>query len=245
MDEQRKRTRKTILTVLVALCILAVAIFLFAPAFTETILPGNFYAIEITGLPSPAANGTAVVMVPIPANAEGEPVIPEGVFSGNRVTGWQTAIRDTPYGKMLAFTTTGEYAPGISVSFEVLQAEDDSRQLPLYLRPTNLTAWETKREPRLLVPVLATPDDPGVAEFSLTSSGTYTTVVFLDGFVPSPEDAAAVTFSLEYRGVGGTKRLIRENTWMTTVSTAVMSTKSGFVSVPADYRVIAGGIDFS
>jgi len=211
---------------------------------SETVLPGNFYTIEITDLPSPAANGTAVVMVPIPANAEGEPVIPEGVFSGNRVTGWQTAIRDTPYGKMLAFTTTGEYAPGISVSFEVLQTEDDLRRLPLHLRPTNLTAWEMKREPRLLVPVLATPDDLGVAEFSLTSSGTYTTVVFLDGFAPSPEDAAAVTFSLEYRGLGGTKRLIRENTWMTTVSTAVMSTESGFVPVTADYRVIAGGIGF-
>jgi len=211
---------------------------------SETVLPGNFYTIGITDLPSPAANGTAVVMVPIPANAEGEPVIPEGVFSGARVTGWQTAVRDTPYGKMLAFTKTGEYAPGISVSFEVLQTEDESRRLPLYLRPTNLTAWEMKREPRLLVPVLATPDDLGVAEFSLTSSGTYTTVVFLDGFVPSPEDAAPVTFSLEYRGVGGTKRLIRENTWTTTVSTAVMSTESGFVPVPADYRVIAGGIGF-
>jgi len=226
--------------------VLAVVVFLilFSPAFTETVLPGNSYAIEITGLSGLAVNGTAAVMVPIPANATGEPVIPEEVFSGDRVTGWQASVRETPYGKMLAFTATGEYAPDISVSFEVLQTEDDLRRLPLHLRPTNLTAWEMKREPRLLVPVLATPDDLGVAEFSLTSSGTYTTVVFLDGFAPSPEDAAAVTFSLEYRGLGGTKRLIRENTWMTTVSTAVMSTESGFVPVTADYRVIAGGIGF-
>jgi len=234
-----------VLKAITAVLAMIVFLFLFAPVFSETILPGNSYTIGITDLPSPAANGTAVVMVPIPANAEGEPVIPEGVFSGARVTGWQAAVRETSYGKMLAFTTTGGYAPDISVSFEVLQTADELQRLPLHQRPTNLTSWEMKREPRLLVPVLATPDDPGVAEFSLTSSGTYTTVVFLDGFVPSPEDAAAVTFSLDYRGVGGTKRLMRENTWTTTVNTAVMSTESGFVPVPADYRVIAGGIDFS
>lgn len=213
-------------------------------AFTETVLPGNSYTIEITDLPGPAANGTATVMVPIPANATGEPVIPEGVFSGDRVTGWQAAVQETPYGKMLAFMATGECAPDISVSFEMVQTEDEQQRLPRYQRPTNLTAWEMKREPRLLVPVLATPDNMSVAEFIRDSNGTYTTVVFLDGFVPPPEDAAGVTFSLEYRGVGGTKRLIRENTWTTTVNTAVMSTESGFVSVPADYRVIAGGIGF-
>ena len=234
-----------VLKAITAVLAVVVFLFLFAPVFSETILPGNSYAIEITDLPDPAVNGTATVMVPIPANATGEPVISEGAFVGGQVTGWQAEVRETPYGKMLAFTTTGGYAPDISVSFEVLQTADELQRLPLHQRPTNLTSWEMKREPRLLVPVLATPDDPGVAEFSLTSSGTYTTVVFLDGFVPSPEDAAAVTFSLEYRGVGGTKRLIRENTWMTTVSTAVMSTESGFVPVPADYRVIAGGIDFS
>ena len=222
-----------------------IVILFFLSAFTETVLPGNSYTIEITDLPDPAVDGTATVMVPIPANATGEPVISEGVFSGDRVTGWQAAVQETPYGKMLAFTATGECAPDISVSFEVLQTEDEQLQrLPRYQRPTNLTAWEMKREPRLLAPVLATPDTMSVEEFTQTSSGTYTTVVFLDGFVPPSEDAAGVTFSLEYRGVGGTKRLIRENTWTTTVNTAVMSTESGFVSVPADYRVIAGGIGF-
>ena len=226
-----------------AIFAMIVVLFLLS-AFTETVLPGNFYRISITNLPDPATNGTATIMVPIPANATGEPVIPEETFSGARVTAWQAAVRETPYGKMLAFTATGECAPDISVSCEVMQTEDELQRLPRHQRPTNLTAWEMKREPRLLVPVLATPDDPGVAEFSLTSSGTYTTVVFLDGFVPPPEEAAPVTFSLEYRGVGGTKRLMRENTWMTTVGTAVMSTESGFIPVPADYLVIAGGIDF-
>ena len=213
-------------------------------AFTETALPGNSYTVEITGLPGPAANGTATVMVPIPANVTGEPVIPEGVFSGARVAGWQAAVRETPYGKMLAFTATEGYAPNIFVSFEVLQTEDESQRLPRYQRPTNLTAWEMKREPRLLVPVFATPDNVSVAEFIRASNGTYTTVVFLDGFAPPPEDAAEITFRIEYRGVGGTKRLMRENTWMTTVGTAVMSTESGFIPVPADYQVIAEGIDF-
>jgi hypothetical protein len=213
-------------------------------AFTETVLPGNSYSIEITGLPGPAANGTATVMVPIPANVTGEPVIPEEALVGDRVTGWQAELRETPFGKMLAFTATGECAPDISISFEVLQTEDELQRLPRYQRPTNLTAWEMKRELRLLMPVLATPGDVGVAEFIQVSNSTYTTVVFLDGFAPPPEDAAGITFSLEYRGVGGTKRLIRENTWTATVNTAVQGTESGFVPVPAEYRVIAGGIGF-
>jgi len=213
-------------------------------AFTESVLPGNFYTVEITGLPGPAANGTATVMVPIPANVTGEPVIPEEALVGDRVAGWQATVRETPYGKMLAFTTTGECAPDVSVSFEVLQTEDESQRLPRYQRPINLTAWEMKREPRLLMPMLATPDNVSVAEFIRVSNGTYTTAVYLDGFAPSPEDAAGITFSLEYRGVGGTKRLIRENTWTTTVNTAVQGTESGFIPVPAEYRVIAGGIGF-
>ncbi|MDD3071785.1 MAG: hypothetical protein PHX88_11395, partial [Methanoculleus horonobensis] len=83
-----------------------------------------------------------------------------------------------------------------------------------------------------------------VEEFTRLSDGTYTTVVSLDGFVPPSEDAAPVTFNLEYRGEGGTKRLIRENTWTTTVNTTIPCTASGFVPVPAEYRVIAGGISF-
>ena len=233
-----------ILKAITVVLAVVVFLFLFAPVFAETVPPGNFYAIEITDLPDPAANGTATVMVPVPANTTGKPVIPEEVFSGARVPGWQAEIRETPSGKMLAFTATEGYAPDISISFEVLQTEDELRRLPLHQRPTNLTAWEMKREPRLLMPVLATPDDVGVAEFSRLSSGTYTTAVYLDGFAPPPEGATPVTFSLEYRGVGGTKRLIRENTWTTTVSTAVMGTASGFVPVPAEYRVIAGGISF-
>ncbi|MFA7562150.1 MAG: hypothetical protein WCY70_01780 [Methanoculleus sp.] len=212
-------------------------------AFTETVLPGNSYTIEITGLPDLAANGTAMVMVPIPANVTGEPVIPEGAFSGARVAGWQAAVRETRYGKMLAFTATEGYAPDISISFDVLQTEDESQRLPRYQRPINLTAWEMKREPRLLMPALATPDNVSTAEFIRVSNGTYTTVVFFDGFAPL-EDAAGITFRLEYRGVGGTKRLMSENTWTTTVNTAVQGTESGFVPVPAEYRVIAGGIGF-
>lgn len=213
-------------------------------AFTESVLPGNFYTIEITGLPDPAANGTATVMVPVPVNTTGEPVIPEEVFSGAQVTGWQAEIRGTPYGKMLAFTATEGYAPDISISFEGLQTEDELRRLPLYQRPINQTAWEMKREPRLLAPVLATPDNVSVTEFIQVSGGAYTTAVFLSGFVPSPEDATPITFSFEYRGVGGTERLMRENTWLTTVNTAVMGTKSGFIPIQADYQVIAGGLAF-
>ncbi|MCK9277507.1 MAG: hypothetical protein M0P22_05415 [Methanoculleus sp.] len=233
-----------ILKAITVVLAVVVFLFLFAPAFSETVLPGNFYAIEITGLSDLAVNNTATVMVPLPANAMGDLVIPEGTFSGGRVAGWQAEIRETPYGKMLAFTTTGGYAPDISISFEELQTEDEPQRLPLHQRPTNLTAWETKREPRLLVPVLATPDNMSVAEFTRVSSGAYTTAVFLDGFVPPPEGAAPVTFNLEYRGEGGTKRLIRENTWTTTVNTTIPCTASGFVPVPAEYRVIAGGISF-
>ena len=222
MDEQRKKIRKTILVVLVAVCILAVVVFLLylGPAFVETTLPNDSYLIRITGLSDLAVNGTATVMIPVPANAKGELVMFEA-FSVRQPAGWRAAIRETPYGKMLAFTTTEGYAQDIFL-------------------PTG--EFETKEEPRLLVPVLAAPDNASVEEFSRSSGGTYTTVVFLDGFVPSPEDAAPVSFSLEYRGGGGMKHLIKENTWTTTVNTAVPSTASGFVPVPADYYVIAGGI---
>ena len=226
-----------------AIFAMIVVLFLLS-AFTETVLPGNFYRISITNLPDPATNGTATIMVPIPANATGEPVIPEETFSGARVTAWQAAVRETPYGKMLAFTATGECAPDISVSCEVMQTEDELQRLPRHQRPTNLTAWEMKREPRLLVPVLETPGDVGVAEFIRVSSGTYTTVVFLDGFVPPSEDAAVVSFDLSYRGGGGMKHLIKEDTWTTTVHATVPGTTSGFVLVPAEYHVIAGGIAF-
>lgn len=193
---------------------------LLLPAFVETTMPNDSYMIEITGLSGLAVNGTATVMIPVPANAEGELVIPEEALVGGRITGWQATIRETPYGKMLAFTTTEGYAPDIYVAS---------------------SEFETKEEPRLLVPALATPDNASVTEFARSSGGTYTTVVFLDGFVP-PENATSISFDLEYRGGGGMKYLIEEDTWTATVNTAVSSTESGFVPVPAEYHVIPGGI---
>lgn len=183
-------------------------------------MPNDSYMIKITGLSDLAVNGTATVMIPVPANAEGELVIFES-SSVLQPAGWRTAIRETPYGKMIAFTTTEDYAQDIS-------------------RPTG--EFETKEEPRLLVPVLATPDNVSVAEFARSSGGTYTTVVFLDGFVSPPENATSISFDLEYRGGGGMKYLIEEDTWTATVNTAVSSTESGFVPVPAEYHVIPGGI---
>lgn len=194
---------------------------LLLPAFVETTMPNDSYMIKITGLSDLAVNGTATVMIPVPANAEGELAIPEEALVGGRITGWQATIRETPYGKMIAFTTTEDYAQDIS-------------------RPTG--EFETKEEPRLLVPVLATPDNVSVAEFARSSGGTYTTVVFLDGFVSPPENATSISFDLEYRGGGGMKYLIEEDTWTATVNTAVSSTESGFVPVPAEYHVIPGGI---
>ncbi len=222
MDEQRKKIRKTILNLLIAVAILAVVVFLLllAVGFVETTMPNDSYMIEITGLSGLAVNGTATIMIPVPANAEGKLVMFES-SSVLQPAGWRTAIRETEYGKMIAFTTTEDYAQDIS-------------------RPTG--EFETKEEPRLLVPVLATPDNASVTEFTRSSGGTYTTVIFLDGFVPSPEDAAPISFDLRYRGGEGMKRLIKENTWTTTVNTAVPSTVSGFVPVPADYYVIPGGI---
>ena len=222
MNEKQKQNRKTVLNLLIAVAILAVVVFLIylCPAFVETTLPNDSYMIEITGLSGLAVNGTATIMIPVPANAEGELVLFESSVV-RQPAGWRAAVRETQYGKMLAFTTTEGYAQDIFI-------------------PTG--EFETKEEPRLLVPVLATPENASVAEFTRAMSGTYTTVVFLDGFVPSPEDAAPISFDLRYRGGEGMKRLIKENTWTTTVNTAVPSTASGFVPVPADYYVIPGGI---
>jgi hypothetical protein len=222
MNENQKQNRRTILNLLIAVTILAVVVFLLflAVGFVETTMPNDSYMIEITGLSGLAVNGTATVMIPVPANAEGKLVMFEA-SSVLQPAGWRTAIRETQYGKMIAFTTTEGYAQDISI-------------------PTG--EFETKEEPRLLVPVLATPDNASVAEFTRRSGGTYTTVVFLDGFVPPPEDAAPISFDLRYRGGEGMKHLIKENTWTTTVNTAVPSTASGFVPVPADYYVIPGGL---
>ena len=222
MGEQRTNTKKTLLNLLIAVTILAAVVFLLflAVGFVETTMPNDSYMIEITGLSGLAVNGTATVMIPVPANAEGELVIFEA-FSVLQPAGWRTAIRETPYGKMIAFTTTEDYAQDIS-------------------RPTG--EFETKEEPRLLVPVLATPDNASVAEFTRLSNGTYTTVVFLDGFVSPPENATSISFNLRYQGGGGVKYLIKENIWTATVNAAVPSTASGFVPVPADYYVTAGGI---
>ena len=221
MDEQRNNTIKTVLNLLIAVTILAMVAFLLllAVGFVETTMPNDSYMIRITGLSGLAVNGTVTVMVPVPANAEGELVLFESSVV-RQPAGWRTAIRETPYGKMIAFTTTEDYVQDIFV-------------------PSG--EFETKEEPRLLVPVLATPENTSVAEFTRGSGGTYTTVVFLDGFVP-PENATSISFDLEYQGGGGMKYLIKENIWTTTVNTAVPSTASGFVPVPADYYVTAGGI---
>jgi len=220
--KKHQTTRKQVKNLLIALCILIAVVFLMflGPAFVSTATPNNAYIIEITGIGSLDVNGTATVMIPVPANAEGEPVMSE-VFSSKQVFGWRTAIRETPYGKMLAFTTTDGYRPSISVPFG---------------------EFETKEEPRLLVPVLATPDNMSVEEFSRTSGGTYTTVVFLDGFIPPPENATPITFNLRYQGGGGMKLLIKENVWTATVNATVPGTASGFIPVPAEYHVTPGGI---
>jgi hypothetical protein len=226
MDEKHQTTRKQVKNLLIALCILAVVVVLMiflmflGPAFVSTATPNNAYIIEITGIGSLDVNGTATVMIPVPANAEGEPVMSE-VFSSKQVFGWRTAIRETPYGKMLAFATTDGYGPSISVPFG---------------------EFETKEEPRLLVPVLATPDNMSVEEFSRTSGGTYTTVVFLDGFIPPPENATPISFNLRYQGGGGMKHLIKESVWTATVNATVPGTASGFIPVPAEYHVTPGGI---
>jgi hypothetical protein len=223
MDEKYRKTLRTILIVLIAACIVIAAAFLLllAPAFVETTMPVDSYVIEIDGPGSLAVNGTATVMVPIPANADGEPVMPEGALTDRQVGGWQAEVRETPYGKMLAFTTTERYAPDI-------------------LLPSGVR--ETKKEPRLLAPVIAVPGTASVAEFCRSSGGTYTTVVFVDGFVPASEDATPITFELEYRGGAGMKHLVTEDTWTTTVHATVAGNRSGFVQVPAEYRVIAGGV---
>ena len=224
MNEQRKKIRKAILIGLAAVCILALMIFLIflAVGFVETTTPNNAYIIEITGIGSLAVNGTATVMVPIPANVDGVPAMSEEVLTSRyQAFGWQTAVRETPCGKMLAFTTTGDYAPGISVSSG---------------------EFEKKEEPRLLVPVLATPENVSVEEFSRSSGGTYTTVVFLDGFIPPPENATPITFNLRYQGGGGMKHLIKENVWTTTVNATVPGTASGFIPIPAEYHVTPGGL---
>lgn len=221
MDEKYRKTLRTILVVLIAVCIVIAAAFLLllAPAFVETTMPVDSYVIEIDGLGSLAVNGTATVMVPIPANADGEPVMPGGALTDRQIDGWQAEVRETPYGKMLAFTTTERYAPDI-------------------LMPTG--EMEKKEEPRLLAPVLATPGNANVAEFCQSSGGTYTTVVFIDGFRPG--NATPISFTLKYKGGAGMKHLVKEDTWTTTVHAKVASTESGFVPVQAEYRVIAGGI---
>jgi len=224
MDEKYTNTKKTLLNLLIAVTILAAVVLLLflAVGFVETTMPNDSYEIRITGLSDLAVNGTATVMITVPANAKGELVIFES-SSVLQPAGWRTAIRETQYGKMIAFTTTEDYAQDI-------------------FRPTG--EFETKEEPRLLVPVLGTPENASVAEFTRGSGGTYTTVVFLDGFVPPSEDAAVVSFDLSYRGGGGMKHLIKEDTWTTTVHATVPGTTSGFVLVPAEYHVIAGGIAF-
>ena len=222
MGGRRNNAKKTVLNLLIAVTILAVVVFLLflGPAFVSTTMPNDSYMIEITGLSGLAVNGTATVMIPVPANAKGELVIFEA-SSVRQPVGWRAVIRETQYGKMLAFTTTESYAQDIFI-------------------PTG--EFETKEEPRLLVPVLATPDNASVAEFARAMNGTYTTAVFLDGFVPS-ENATSISFDLEYQGGGGVKHLIKENIWTATVDVTVPGTASGFVPVPADYYVTPGGIN--
>ena len=224
MDEQRTKTRKTLLSLLIAVAILAVVVFLLflGPAFVSSSIPVNSYIVTITDLSGLAVNGTATVMVPIPVNVDGVPAISEEAFTRNRQPpGWRTEVRETSYGKMLAFTTTDDCAPDISAPFSEL---------------------EMKGEPRVLAPVLAMPERMSIAEFTRAPEGTYTTVVFLDGFVP-PENATSISFDLRYQGGGGKRHLVREDTRTATVNAAFSGTESGFIPVPANYYVVAGGFE--
>ncbi len=224
MDKQRTNTLKTVLNLLIAVTILAVVVFLLflGPAFVSSSIPVNSYIVTITDLSGLAVNGTATVMVPIPVNVDGVPAISEEAFTRNRQPpGWRTEVRETSYGKMLAFTTTDDCAPDISAPFSEL---------------------EMKGEPRVLAPVLAMPERMSIAEFTRAPEGTYTTVVFLDGFVP-PENATSISFDLRYQGGGGKRHLVREDTRTATVNAAFSGTESGFIPVPANYYVVAGGFE--
>lgn len=64
--------------------------------------------------------------------------------------------------------------------------------------------------------------------------------MFIDGFVPG--NATSISFTLEYKGGAGMKHLVTEDTWTTTVHATVAGNASGFVQVPAEYQVIAGGV---
>lgn len=222
MERKKKRS---ILAVLVAVCLVIAAarLLLVAPAFVETTLSVNSYVIEVTGLAGLPVDGTATVMVPLPVNVENEQAMREEMFTGGQVEGWDVAVQDTPYGRMLSFTTTERNASDIFAPFGVGE-------------------HEMKEKARLLAPVLATPDNTSLAEFCQVSDGTYTTAVFLDGLAPGHEAVPQISFSLEYRGGGGMRHLVKEDTWTTTVKTVVPVTASGYVRVPARYHVIAGGI---
>ncbi|MBP2147181.1 hypothetical protein J2129_002635 [Methanofollis sp. W23] len=223
---ERKKTRSILALVVTACLVVAAAgLLLIAPAFVETTLSVNSYVIEVTGLSGIPVDGTATIMVPLPVNTDGEQVMSEETFAEGQVEGWNVAVQDTPYGRMLAFTTTERNASDIFAPFGVGE-------------------HETKEEPRLLAPVLRTPDNTSLAEYCQVPDGAYTTAVFLDGLAPGPEDQTQVSFSLEYRGGGGMKHLVKEDTLTTTVKTVVPVTASGVVQVPARYQVIAGGVYF-
>ncbi|HQD27488.1 MAG TPA: hypothetical protein PKV78_13230, partial [Methanoculleus thermophilus] len=96
MDEKHTNTKKTLLIV-VAILAAVIFLLLLLPAFVETTMPNDSYMIKITGLSDLAVNGTATVMIPVPANAEGDLVMFES-SSVLQPAGWRTAIRETPYG---------------------------------------------------------------------------------------------------------------------------------------------------
>jgi len=69
MDE--KNTHPFGLLMFVCIVIVVVFLLLLAPAFVETTMPNDVYTIRISGLSGLIANGTGMIMVPIPANADG------------------------------------------------------------------------------------------------------------------------------------------------------------------------------
>jgi len=207
------------MTVLAFVCVVMAGVLLLfiAPAFVETTIPNNLYMVKITGPGSLTANGTAMIMLPIPADAEGVPAISEERFSENQPSWWQTSVHETPYGRMLAFTTTNNNLSDISRHFD---------------------EFETEGEPRMFTPVLKTPGNVSPAGFS-ESEGTYETVIFLDGIVP---EETGISFRLKYVNGGGVKHLVRGDTWTTTVHANLSGTESGYIPVTANYQITRGGL---
>ena len=228
MTEKSEKSKYGPIKILIIAIVVVSAFFLllyasFIPAWLVSGSEGNNnYLIEISGLDSVKSTGETVIMVPLPAYIDGEPVFSEDLIK--RVNDepdvyrlnpdWNLSIENTPHGNMITLRTSKSELSDLNI---------------------RLAEFDRKLIPRLLLPIINIPEDLTPEEFSKKESGRYESCIYINGsFSPFDEP---VKFHLRYIGGGGKEFMFIEPIWKLSINESVSFENIGYSNVSVNYLI--------